>query len=321
MFSKASFWIFLALAVIVGLSIGLFLGWVVWPVQWVDASPDLLRIEFQEDWMNMAIDSYTVNQNIPLADQRYNSLGAAAPEILADIQEAPVWVSPAEVDAFTAAVTGEESAAAPGAEATAVPAETTQSTKLGWYVALLILLALAAIVLLIMLVMRLLRHSHAQQPAPEPAQAVDVTGEEPAVAAPVEAAVAEELVSEPEAVTEEEGGGERLGGLAAAAVVAEVVASDAGEADTTETEVIAAEVEEPQVQFEDQAPEAAVIVEQAIEGETEPGETEDRAGVGLAGLAATAATAAVIAAEAGKPDEAEEVVTPCRCGRWRSCAV
>ena len=310
MFSKASFWIFLALAVIVGLSIGLFLGWVVWPVQWVDASPDLLRIEFQEDWMNMAIDSYTVNQNIPLADQRYNSLGAAAPEILADIQEAPVWVSPAEVDAFTAAVTGEESAAAPGAEATAVPAETTQSTKLGWYVAFLILLALAAIVLLIMLVMRLLRHSHAQQPVAEPAQAVDVTGEELAVAAPVEAAVAEELVSEPEAVTEEEGGSERLAGLAAAAVVAEVVASDAGEADTTETEVIAAEVEEPQVQFEDQAPEAAVIVEQAIEGETEPGETEDRAGVGLAGLAATAATAAVIAAEAGKPDEAEDSEIP-----------
>jgi len=60
---SCSVFILLLLAIIAGLGLGLLAGWVIWPVQWTDASPEQLRVEFQTDWVNMAIDSYSVNQN------------------------------------------------------------------------------------------------------------------------------------------------------------------------------------------------------------------------------------------------------------------
>ena len=47
--------ILLVVAVIAGLALGLLIGWVLWPVQWINASPESMRFEFQMDWMNMAI--------------------------------------------------------------------------------------------------------------------------------------------------------------------------------------------------------------------------------------------------------------------------
>ena len=58
------------LGVIAGLALGLIFGWVIWPVQWTDATPEVLRADLQEDYMRMAIDSFRVNGDQILAIQR-----------------------------------------------------------------------------------------------------------------------------------------------------------------------------------------------------------------------------------------------------------
>jgi hypothetical protein len=69
-----------------GLTIGLvLLGWYVFPVEWVDASPDLLNADYQRDYMRMIIDSLRVNGDQPLAIDRYQSLGSNAPDRLQDL--------------------------------------------------------------------------------------------------------------------------------------------------------------------------------------------------------------------------------------------
>ena len=66
---------------VVGLLIGLVvLGWWLWPVQWTDAGPSDLRPEFQEIYLRMAIDSYTLNQDAAQAQQRIAEVGENANE-------------------------------------------------------------------------------------------------------------------------------------------------------------------------------------------------------------------------------------------------
>ncbi len=80
--------------VLVGFVIGLFIGWIVigwglWPVAWVDASPSDLEATFQEDYLRMAIDSYGAKVDGDKALQRWQGLGPDAENILITIAAEP----------------------------------------------------------------------------------------------------------------------------------------------------------------------------------------------------------------------------------------
>lgn len=86
---------------IVGLLIGLVvLGWWLWPVQWTDAGPSDLRPEYQEIYLRMAIDSYTLNQDAAFAQQRIAEVGENSTEILANIAANPGTQDPDSIQAF-----------------------------------------------------------------------------------------------------------------------------------------------------------------------------------------------------------------------------
>ncbi len=72
-----------------GLAIGLMLGWMVWPVEYTDAVPEILSQKYQEEYLRMAIDSYRVNPNADLAIQRWQSLGPVAGPLFAAISQNP----------------------------------------------------------------------------------------------------------------------------------------------------------------------------------------------------------------------------------------
>ncbi len=60
-----------AIGLILGIIIGLpILGWWVFPVEWYDADPFDLRQRYQEAYISMLADSYTLNTNVALARQR-----------------------------------------------------------------------------------------------------------------------------------------------------------------------------------------------------------------------------------------------------------
>lgn len=86
------------LGVIVGLIFGLIVGWGIAPVEWIDVPPSQMGTLYQEYYLRMAIDSYTLNgslgkiseaDNEALAIQLYQSLGEDGPSVLQTIKNNP----------------------------------------------------------------------------------------------------------------------------------------------------------------------------------------------------------------------------------------
>lgn len=95
----------ITLGVIVGLIFGLFFGWVLWPVQWTNATPEVLRADLQLDYMRMAVDSFRVNGNQALAVQRWDNLGASANGALLAVQQDPQGLDPVSISNYQQVIT------------------------------------------------------------------------------------------------------------------------------------------------------------------------------------------------------------------------
>jgi uncharacterized membrane protein YciS (DUF1049 family) len=68
---------------LVGTLFGLvILGWIVWPVQYVDTTPQTLRSDIQLDYLRMTVDSYAVNGDATLARSRFDALGSKQWDLL-----------------------------------------------------------------------------------------------------------------------------------------------------------------------------------------------------------------------------------------------
>ncbi len=92
-------WLQIALAV-GGLVFGLFWGYVVDPVDFVDATPFYLRDDLKEDYLRMAIDSYRLNPDPNLAVERWKGLGASAQPTFDKVQANPKTADPALIQNY-----------------------------------------------------------------------------------------------------------------------------------------------------------------------------------------------------------------------------
>lgn len=71
------------IGLIVGMLIGLIgLGWGLWPLKWVDASPADLQEDYQRDYLCMTIDSFIKNPDPELLSIRWVGLGENAESLL-----------------------------------------------------------------------------------------------------------------------------------------------------------------------------------------------------------------------------------------------
>lgn len=105
---------------VAGLLIGLFvLGWWLWPVRWTDAAPEHLRTEFKGIYLRMAIDSYSVNPDPAIAQQRIAEVGAEADQVLSSILADPGNQNPEAIQVF-ASLAGVEPVVVDTPEATPV---------------------------------------------------------------------------------------------------------------------------------------------------------------------------------------------------------
>lgn len=75
-----------------GLIIGLTVfGWLLWPVQWVDAAPKDLRHEFQIIYVDMVVDSFEDTHDLNKARYRLNPWDEAeALQLLDEVQDAAI---------------------------------------------------------------------------------------------------------------------------------------------------------------------------------------------------------------------------------------
>jgi hypothetical protein len=90
----------LILGVVLGLLLGLIIGWGLWPVQWTDASPQVLREDLQRDYLRMTIDSYNRTGDPNRAMERWNELGEAGDRIYSQVIADPGYLSQADVQNF-----------------------------------------------------------------------------------------------------------------------------------------------------------------------------------------------------------------------------
>lgn len=88
------------LGVIGGLLLGLTIGWGLWPVQWTNATPEVLRPDLQEDYLRMAIDSYRLTGDPNMAVRRWNELGDSAQAVYLDIQQDPAGLDVGAITAY-----------------------------------------------------------------------------------------------------------------------------------------------------------------------------------------------------------------------------
>ena len=60
---------------IFGTAVGLYFGWFVFPVQWVDVVPSDLTAEDQQDYLSLIAATYAAEENLVAAQQRLAGLG------------------------------------------------------------------------------------------------------------------------------------------------------------------------------------------------------------------------------------------------------
>jgi hypothetical protein len=60
--------------------LALIYGWLIRPVEYVETTPDSLRIDFRTDYVLMVAESYSADQDLELAQFRLAALGPLPPD-------------------------------------------------------------------------------------------------------------------------------------------------------------------------------------------------------------------------------------------------
>lgn len=76
-------WLLFALSIVIGIGLGLYYGWEVSPVQYVDTTPSTLRADFRTDYALMVAETFQSEQNIENAARRLATLGSQPPAQIA----------------------------------------------------------------------------------------------------------------------------------------------------------------------------------------------------------------------------------------------
>jgi hypothetical protein len=74
---KSTRWLFILIALIAGIGIGLTYGWIIDPVDYFDLTPDTLRIDYKTDYVLMVAEIYHTEQDPGLAARRLAIFGSS----------------------------------------------------------------------------------------------------------------------------------------------------------------------------------------------------------------------------------------------------
>ena len=80
---KSNRWVFIILALLIGIGLGLAYGWYIDPVDFFDLTPDTLRADYKADFVLMTAEAYRVEQDPALAARRLAIFGSQSPSAIA----------------------------------------------------------------------------------------------------------------------------------------------------------------------------------------------------------------------------------------------
>jgi hypothetical protein len=80
---KSNRWIFIILALVTGMALGLAYGWYIDPVDFFDLTPDALSTDYKADFVLMTAEAYRLEQDPGLAARRLAIFGSQSPSAIA----------------------------------------------------------------------------------------------------------------------------------------------------------------------------------------------------------------------------------------------
>ena len=80
---KSIRWVFIILALIAGIGLGLVYGWMIDPVEFFNLTPDTLRADYKTDYVLMTAEAYRIEQDPGLAARRLAIFGTQSPSAIA----------------------------------------------------------------------------------------------------------------------------------------------------------------------------------------------------------------------------------------------
>jgi len=125
------FRIMLAAGAVVGLILGLLIGWVIFPVQWTDLAPYHLRPDLREDYLRMSIYTSTSVNNLAIAEKAWHELGDTAEETMAAVRKQPGYLTDTQITSYMTAVGADMGDAAPPQIIETTPEKETKPEKSG----------------------------------------------------------------------------------------------------------------------------------------------------------------------------------------------
>ena len=76
-------WLPFLIALAIGLGLGLYYGWVISPLEYVDTSPETLKTDYRADYVLMVAETYASKQDPALAARQLAIFGSRSPADLA----------------------------------------------------------------------------------------------------------------------------------------------------------------------------------------------------------------------------------------------
>lgn len=117
---------------VLGILLGLLIGWVILPVQWTDTNAETMRADLQVDYLRMAITNYNLTFDQAKAKQLYAELGNSAGSTLTMVQEDPQFLNADQINRFITAVQAEPAAVVPpdeNSEQAQIPTESVETSS------------------------------------------------------------------------------------------------------------------------------------------------------------------------------------------------
>lgn len=137
--------IFIGVAgVIIGLVLGLIVGWWLWPVQWTDASAQNLRPDLQRDLLRMTILAFDQTNDEGQALKIWNELGDQAELTLSEISVNPDMLSAEQVLMFSQFIAQAEVTGNVPSENQGADVETDLGKNIFWFGLICFVLLIAA---------------------------------------------------------------------------------------------------------------------------------------------------------------------------------
>jgi hypothetical protein len=73
---------FIGIGLVIGIGLGLFLGWVAWPTEFTDANPSVLAADYKQEYLLMTAADYYLTGDLPAAREKIAALGVGGEDLL-----------------------------------------------------------------------------------------------------------------------------------------------------------------------------------------------------------------------------------------------